>query len=242
MGNDQAFIFFDDGIRDSINKLAPALLVRVCLTYKEPHPNGLPKQSEYDAVSRVEDELQHFATGHNDWYVGRVTVAGCRYFHIYTSLPEGAWTEFVSGLGVRSGYELSVSFRPDPEHRSYWEELYPTEDDRQVIQDMLVIENLEKHGDDGSAPRKVDHWVYFQDEESAKIFVSWAISDRFTFEPDYSCGTDDGKYCVRLSHVGTIKLGDISSHTIALRRKAAECKGDYDGWEAPVIKPVNSDG
>jgi hypothetical protein len=33
-----------------------------------------------------------------------------------------------------------------------------------------------------------------------------------------------------------MRLNDITSHTLALRRKAVEYGGDYDGWETPVIK------
>ncbi|MBB5036520.1 hypothetical protein HNQ64_000754 [Prosthecobacter dejongeii] len=45
-----------------------------------------------------------------------------------------------------------------------------------------------------------------------------------------------GGSCVRVSHHGTIKIGDISSHSIELGRQAKKLGGSYDGWEAPIIK------
>jgi hypothetical protein len=31
-------------------------------------------------------------------------------------------------------------------------------------------------------------------------------------------------------------LRDLTHHTIQLRRKAEELRGDYDGWETPIQK------
>jgi hypothetical protein len=215
----------------------PKLLAKLRLTYKSPNPNGLPTNAEFEPAKQIEDRIAVYAKEKGDWYVGRVTVGGHRFFYVYTAKDELAWRDFASKIGGDSGYEIRLSFREDAGHSGYHDDLCPTEDDWQVIKDLRVIENLEKEGDDGSQSRKVDHWVYFDDKASSVDFVIWAESDRFTEESELSRSTDDGKYCVRLFHHGTMKIGDISSHTIALRRKATEHGGDYDGWEAPILKP-----
>jgi hypothetical protein len=234
MGDGEAFIYLNIGIADSISE-APKALARISLTYKSPRPNGLPTNEEFEPVKEIEDRIDAYSKEAGDWYVGRVTVAGQRHFYIYTTRDEGAWEDFVTNLNSESGYNMYLAIHDDPEHSGYHEDLYPTEDDWQVIKDLHVIENLESHGDDGSEPRKVDHWIYFGDKASSVDFVIWAESDRFTEEPEYSHETDDGEYCVRLFHHGTINIGDITSHTIALRRKAAEYGGHYDGWETSVL-------
>ena len=234
MGDNDAFVFVDVGVRDTIDQ-APPLLARIRLTYKAPAPNGLPTDAEFDVVSALEDSIQDFADANGCWYVGRVTVAGHRYFHIYTALDESSWADFVAELGEKSGYELRLGFRDDPGHQSYLDELYPSGDDWQVISDLQVIDNLRKHGDDGSQERTVDHWAYFDSEAAARPFVEWATGNGFRFEAEHSRVTEDGQYCVRLTHVGRITLGDISKHTIRLSRMAAESGGDYDGWETLVI-------
>jgi hypothetical protein len=73
---------------------------------------------------------------------------------------------------------------------AYRDDLYPTEDDWQVIKDLQVIENLESEGDDGSGSRKVDHWIYFDDRAYSVDFIIWAENDRFTEEPEHSHETD----------------------------------------------------
>lgn len=236
MGDDQAFIYLNVGLQEKING-APSSLAKIKVTYKTPKPNGLPTNDEFEPVKQIEDWIDDYSKDAGDWYVGRATVAGCRHFYIYTGRDESSWNDFVARLRIDSGYEIGLFLRDDPEHLGYRDDLYPTADDWQVISDLQVIENLESHGDEGSESRKVDHWIYLPDKATAMKFVTWAENDRFTEEPEFSHETDDGKYCVRLFHHGTIKIGDISSHTIALRRKAAEYGGDYDGWETPILNP-----
>lgn len=235
MGDDQAFIFLNTGIADAIDS-APGSLVTLRLAVKAPR-DGLPTSEEFEPVTNIEDRIEAFSRNNNDWYVGRVTVGGYRIFYVYTSRDEPTWMNFVEELGGATGYDIRSTYRDDPEHKGYRDDLYPTDDDWQVIKDLQVIENLESDGDDGSQSRKIDHWVYFDEETAAKEFVLWAENNRFTRDPEHSHETDDGRYCVRLFHHGTIRIGDISSHTIALSRKAAEYGGDYDGWETPILKP-----
>jgi hypothetical protein len=235
MGEEAASIFFDEGVRDQINAKAPALLARLQLHYNKVRDNGLPAAEEFEPANNAEDDLNKHTDDANEWYVGRITVGRCRYFYVYTSRSEDSWEEYANQLSKRSGYKIEVMFRDDPEHEAYWDELYPSEDDWQVIKDLRVIENLRDHGDDGSASRDVDHWLYFPNEEESIPFISWAVGERYTHDLKNSGPRDDGQYCVRLSHNGTIKLADITHHTIALRRKASELGGDYDGWETPIL-------
>jgi hypothetical protein len=67
-------------------------------------------------------------------------------------------------------------------------------------------------------------------------FVAWAESADFTHDAKYPRRAEDGTFCVRLHHVGTAAIDAISRRTIALRRKAQEYGGKYDGWESPVVK------
>jgi hypothetical protein len=65
--------------------------------------------------------------------------------------------------------------------------------------------------------------------------VSSAQADGFTHDAKHSHRADDGTCCVRLHHFGPASLESVSGRTIALRRKAREFGGQYDGWETPVI-------
>jgi uncharacterized protein (TIGR01619 family) len=233
MGSDQAFVFVDIDIKHTIDA-APAALARVTLKYRHTNPSGLPTKEEYEPARAVEHRLEGFAQAASDWYVGRTTVAGERCFYIYTSQTEDAWNQFVESLAAESGFQIEVTLSQDAAHEGYLEDLYPTPDDFQVIGDLHVIEALKEQGDDENIPRKIEHWVYFSDEAAAHPFIAWAERNQLTHDSTESHTTDDGKYCVRLHHHGTVQLADISNYTIALRGKAEEFGGDYDGWETQV--------
>jgi uncharacterized protein (TIGR01619 family) len=239
VGGEQAFIFVDIGIQNIINTQAPSLLVIVTLVYKEPSLNGLPKSTEFDLVSSIEKNIEHFSGKNSDFYVGRITLSGHRYFYIYTTKKELLWKEFIDSLKAQSGYDLNVSSREDKDYRGYWDELYPTPDDWQMIKDIKVIEILEKNGDSGSIPRKVDHWIYFFSQSASEAFKAWLANSRFTYEQSLSFITDDKRFCIRASHYGSVLIHDISSYSLELRRVAAELDGVYDGWETEIISPKN---
>lgn len=236
VGDEHAYICFDSGIAGTISENAPKRIIKLRLKLKLAESYGLPSREEFDELVAFEDQLEQFAKSNGDWYVGRITVAGQRHFYIYISVADHLWSNFVDRLSSETGYELSIEFRDDPEHDDYWQELFPSNDDWRIINDSKVIEASARHGDDLSASRRVEHWIYFDDEAAAKPFVAWAQSDRFTFLTEDSGMNDDQRYCVRLPHQGTMLFDDITSHMIALYRKARELGGDYDGWEVPVIK------
>lgn len=232
MGENFASIFYDHGIRDSIDTIAPPYLLKVRAAFKQSQTNGMPTNEEFSHLTELEDGLQALAEQHNSIYVGRVTVEGHRHFYIYTADSEEAWASRLDQLGGSHGYPLALALERDDDRDGYWQELFPSEDDWQVIKDVGVIEVLGKHGDDGTASRQIDHWAYFPSQDAAEEFCQWAQEKGY--ELDSSDKVDNEKVYVRFKHIGTVKLADITSHTIALRRRASELGGDYDGWEAPV--------
>ena len=234
MGEHTASIFFDHGIHDSINTVAPRQLLKVRVTFKQPRPDGMPSNDEFQHLTSLEDGLQAAVQERESIYVGRVTTGGHRHFYIYTSESGEVWSSRLEALGASHGYPLAFALKADESHAGYWQELYPTDDDWQVIKDLRVIEALGKEGDDGTASRCIDHWAFFTSLPSAEQFSQWA-QERGYNSPATDIA-DDGRFRVRFSHDGSVRLPDITSHTIALRRRASELGGDYDGWETPVCK------
>jgi hypothetical protein len=235
MGENLASIMVDVGISQKI-KGAPRDLAILSQTYKHPDDRGLPTNEEFDAAVAIEKQIENFVAFGRDAYVGRITKEGERIFFIYTLREESRWQVLVDRLVAESGYEIELQMEHDPEHYNYWKYLYPTPDDWQVIGDMDVIESLKKSNDDPEADHKFEHWSYFPNEASARRFITWAQSDRFTYVAEESGPTDDGKHRVIVCHVGPTIQRNVSNHTIALRRKAEEFGGEYDGWETAAVR------
>src|SRR4051812_25764223 len=232
MGDATAFIFYDHGIREGLDALPP-LLTKLRLTFKAPNARGLPTDAEFEQLSLVDRTIDAFMAAHGGAHVGRVSVQGARYFHCYVQLGQSELADFLNALAETTGYRLDVVQTPDPERKGYWEDLFPSARDWQVIKDLRVIESLEQHGDNPQTARRVDHWAHFPNQTAAEVFSRWAQSEGYTAQalvaPE---GTN--QYGVHLFHTARPILTEISHHTIALMEAAAERGGDYDGWETSV--------
>jgi hypothetical protein len=238
MGDDQAFIFTDVGIKDQLSEVAPENLFKVRLDYKVPDDNGLPTEQEFEPAKAIEDELQEYVDGRGDFYVGRITVSGQRHFFVYVQNWEG-YEKRVAEIGRDHGYDLKCAAIQDSGHSQYWDYLWPSDSDWQIIHDMRALEALKNDGDDHGVERDVDHWIDFDDSGAAAQYRDWAVG--FGFEEVRPIELVKGRFSVRLKHHGRMLLGDISGMTIPLALKAKEMGGDYDGWETPVMRSSQQD-
>lgn len=196
----------------------------------------MPTSEEYPALKQVDQALERSLESEHSVYVGRVTVAAKRFFYFYTNLDEAEVTDIASRVAKRCGYQLTVLYEPDPKKQRFWQELYPTDDDWQVIRDISVIDQLNDNGDDNDIVRDVQHWAYFHHDDERGAFIAWLEQHDYrsisTSEPN-----DDGALGVTFTHSGTMRLADITQHTIQCARRARELGGDYDGWETSVEVP-----
>ncbi|MDX1561902.1 MAG: DUF695 domain-containing protein, partial [Gammaproteobacteria bacterium] len=191
---------------------------------------------EFEAVKQVEDRIGEFVDAMGGAYVGRVTVAGHRYFYCYGSASPDEIERFVTGIEESTGYRLQVRTQDDPEKAGYWKDLYPTADDWQMIQDTKVVEALKKHGDVCEIARRIDHWAYFAAKSDSKAFATWLASEGFSIHEIKRTKLLTGDWKVQFFRVDSPELYTINGITYQLRHKIAEFNGEYDGWETSVKK------
>ena len=226
--------FLDLGIAKQIETL-PVHLLKLKLKLNHPLPNGMSSNGEFQQLSDFEDSLEDIVKKVQSHYVGRITSDGHRVFYIYTSKPDQAtWDPYLKSLVKKHKHNFECSQIADPKHEGYWDELYPSEDDWQVIRDLRVLNVLAKNGDVDTVVRRIDHWAYFAARDHADQFESWAAERGYK-----AISTEvakDGRFGVRFYHEGTVQLPDISTHTVAIQRKTTDLEGEYDGWETMVCR------
>lgn len=232
-GERPVYYMVNTGIYEKIY-FAPDQLLKLKVELKAPTAAGLPSQEEFDQLIQLEDQIEAFARSKGDWYVGRVSQNQYRTFYVYTTQDERSWSRQIERLAQETGYVMTPNFFDDPEHKGYLEELYPTPDNWQVIRDLLVIEYLEEHGDDGSTPRDIEHLACVP-SKGAAAFIEWAVSNGYTVDPRDSTTDADGNVCLILIHHGRVSVVELSPKTTLLRQKSVEFGGEYDGWETEVV-------
>lgn len=236
IGEFPAFILYDHGVRTTINELPIVSAVRIRARFHDPKPNGLPTSEESEVLLALEDDLVGYFTEKRGLPIGRVTVDGARHFIYYADLPEQELSASLKNLGNKHGYKLAFSSMEDPERKAYWEDLFPTEHDWQVMQDIKVIEGLGKAGDSLSRERDIDHWVYFRTERTREEFCAWALKNGYSLQEHHNKADGEFPFGIHLVRACVPRLPDISEHTLQLFDEAKQHDGYYDGWGTVVVK------
>lgn len=235
MGDHLAFITYNESYSNIAETDKRDYLLKIRVEIKKPTPTGMPTDAEFPALSALDEKLDDGLGKKGAVYVGRNTTEGHRYFYYYVDFSEQLASDTIELASKNTAYKPQYAYEHDPEKGGYWDELYPTDDDRQVIEDLKVLDVLKANGDKEEMQREIFHWAYFPDMKIANSFVEWTKSNNYKFI-DTGLTNDKKSAKVHFSHVGTMSLRDITSHTIAINRKAKEMKGDYDGWETSVEK------
>ncbi|BDY05085.1 hypothetical protein F0521_21260 [Ferrimonas sp. YFM] len=235
MGEHQAWITFNLGYSEIAEADSRHHVLKVRLPFHNPTEHGLPPNEEYPQLQDVDEALDEEISSAGGVYVGRLTVDGHRYFYFYVGFPESQASDIVRRVATLTRYRLQYVYELDEEKTNYWNELYPTVDDWQVIKDLDVLDRLAEHGDVKERKREVMHWAYLPNEVVGREFADWAKSEHYVVH--FSGKEEDGsEWLTQYSHVGTMTLADITSHTIKSNRKARELGGRYDGWETSIEK------
>jgi hypothetical protein len=234
MGDHAAFISYDHGVREELGSLPFTHYASFKVDLLNPDDRGLPQDNEFAKLNDVEDFLCARFTRATGVQVGRITTNGRRYFHFYTSLSEGDCTAMLEQVQALHGHDIALLYEPDLERSHYWNELFPTEDDWQVIQDLRVEDSLKQKGDSLQIARPIEHWAYFHTEAQRTAFVARVNHAFDKIELNEDPDTRERPFTAKLSHTGLPDYRSMNSKTLLLSRAAKECGGDYDGWETIV--------
>lgn len=133
-------------------------------------------------------------------------------------------------------YKYYLNIKVDASWETYREFLYPNEETLEYMSNEKILEQLELAGDKLTQPRQIEHWLYFPTDKDRAVFSTYAKAEKFKIESSERVEETSLPYQLHLSRVDKIDAESINTLTLALRRKARECNGDYDGWNTVVIK------
>ncbi len=233
MGGQTAFISYDHGIRDGLADLPFPYFVSFKVLPLTQNAQGFPQGEEFEKLHQVEDFLCSQIQPADGIQVGRITTNESRFFHFYSSLSSEAIEALVGQAAALHGHAVLFSHEPDAERSHYWDELYPTEDDWQVVRDMKVQSALEQKGDSLSEPRSIRHWAYFKSSADRDEFLQ-AVQDRFEKIEPLVDADGELRFGLVLTHTGLPDYRSMNSTTLLLSRTARRCNAAYDGWETEV--------
>lgn len=226
-------IFVDLGIRPEVPMEARPWLLWVHVNMLAPRPDGLSSGEEAPRLKEIGDSLDATVCALcGAQLVGRVTGGGKREFYFHAAEP-GALDEAVAqAMKSFEGYAFECGSVFQPEWDYYLGTLYPSDTNLQRMQNRRLLEELATAGDVHELPRKVDHWLYFADEDGRNACRDTLTEIGFTLEEE-GFAEDDGDrlpFSLVMSRVDSIDRPSINGITLELLRLAGEHRGDYDGW------------
>jgi uncharacterized protein (TIGR01619 family) len=232
-----ASIFVDLGVRVEAPVSDLPDLVWLRLYMRSPRPDGLSSNEEFEMLRSIEDELSE-VTHSSDTvikYVGRNTSGGSRDFYFYSEDGNRAVELLSTVMASRSEYECEFGSRKDPAWEAYLSFLYPSDRDRQVIENRRILVALEEHGDDHSISRPVQHWAYFKSADQRAAFANEISSIGFEIKTQTELGESDAfPYGISFVRDSTVDEESINNLVLDLVDRTTKHGGDYDGWETSV--------
>lgn len=101
--------------------------------------------------------------------------------------------------------------------------------------DVQVLENMRKHGSDLSKPHPLDFYLYFPEEQGARTAAAalqLAQYEILRVEP----GESGRNWLVLAQKVMVPARERVISTTNQLEKLAVDHGGEFDGWEAPILR------
>lgn len=211
-------------------------LLWVWVYMKSPREDGLSSRSEFQTLCAIEDELTKVMTDRCSAVVcGRITTNGRREFYYYAPGSEPLAVALQGIMDQFPGYEFEHGWKFDPKWTQYVEVLYPSEEDRQRMENRKVLDALERKGDTLQTPRDVWHWIYLRTNMDREQFRGAVIPLEYRIQSEFDRDDSEFPKGICIVRFQLVKPGEINDAVIELFHLAKGHNGDYDGWETQVI-------
>jgi hypothetical protein len=169
-------------------------LLWVFIEMQTPGEHGMGLDAEAKSSGPLEDALSaHIQTKLSAHYVGRIRGNGEWQLFFYAPPATGfkeAVDAFMKAYPTR---KYTLGNKPDESWNTYRTVLYPDEERLAWINDNRVVETLEKEGDPLTEARRVDHWIYFENESARGRFEATARAIGFAVQEGSKTRNDDGQ-------------------------------------------------
>ncbi len=230
-------VLVDVGLAQIVPVESNPFLLTFTTKMNNPTEDGLSSENEADKLNQIEENLIESIVAKNDViYTGRIKFGGKMQSYFYSEKINGLESTISNIVADFPDYSFEHKFTEEKNWKAYFEVLYPSPFEMQVIKNGRVIENLEKHGDKLEKERLVEHWIYFKSEIDRENFLG-AIKDKgFEIVDKDITSFGDSPFSLQLSRVDKADYESVNEYVMYLWEKAQEFNGDYDGWETFIVK------
>ncbi|GAA4429544.1 DUF695 domain-containing protein [Bremerella cremea] len=232
-----AAILLDMGASDDTSKAERPQLLQVTFQLNNQDEYGLPTRDEFNALYPIEEAVaEAIEQALGAVHVGYMTTQGKRILCFYAASGEQLEEVTTAATARFTTHRWACKSQEDPDWEFYWDILYPTPYDMQIMNNQKVLKALSESGDSLEKPRTVTHWAYFPTDASRSDFVMTISSQNFEVKDlmDGEEPEDDRPFGVCFERVDPVDFDAINELTLGLVHEVQESGGTYDGWETSV--------
>jgi uncharacterized protein (TIGR01619 family) len=210
----------------------------IILKFQENDSLGFPLEKENETLNKLEDELETFLhTKSQTIYAGRTTGKGERYFYFYSKSIDSVDVLIEEFFKNYSQYKYKLGQRYDENWTLYFEFLYPSPLDLQLIYNHRIVEALAENGDNPELPHHIDHWLNFEKKKDLNDFIKALEGGEIVVEKTTIDKTQKTHpITLQVSEENKTDLETIDNSVLQLFELAEKHNGIYGGWETFVVK------
>ncbi|MFN8287338.1 MAG: DUF695 domain-containing protein [Chitinophagales bacterium] len=224
--------------KSDTTKANPFLLV-FTIQAKDCDEKGFPQKREFDNLYAIADTVEAIVKAAPRGFLVGTYTNDC-YYQCYYYMADTTLLRPALKVAVEKNfpaYKTFIRIEADVTHHAYHSFLYPSEEMQEYMADQKVILQLRQQGDNLRDPHKLEHFLYFRDKQGREKFMNYAKAEGFTIERQMSYDRKwELPFELRIYKTQMVDIESVNKTTKALRKKAEELGGRYDGWQTAVIK------
>jgi uncharacterized protein (TIGR01619 family) len=215
-------------------------LLWVWIHLRSPRADGLTDGSEFNTLSAIDKELtKRLASACKAIQAGTITTDGRREFYLYGRSIKDFDRAVTEAMAKFPQYKFDSGSKEDAQWQQYFEVLYPSDEDLQLMKNQRVLEVLEQHGDRLEPIRDVHHWIYFHTPADRSWYAIEAQELGYKIENESEIKDSVCRFGLQITRDQSVTHDQINEAVTELFRLAKQVKADYDGWETQVITIKN---
>jgi uncharacterized protein (TIGR01619 family) len=231
-----ASIRVDLGIRSAVPDPDRPWLLWVWIYFKQPRPDGLSSDEEFGTLVSIEDGLQNAIEKKCRGVLsGCITTDARREFYFYGATPEGFDETVDQFVGMIHGYKFDCASQIDLDWNQYLNVLFPSEEQRELIENRELLDILKQKGDKLESARDVRHWASFEHQTDRESFRNAVQVLGYRVESVNDSPNGEFRYRICLTKTLEMTLHAVNEAVIQLFRASRSAQGQYEGWECELI-------
>jgi hypothetical protein len=159
-------------------------------------------------------------------FVGEITTDGRRELYYYAPRSDQFQTVVETAMKQFRGHEFDCGWKADPKWTQYLDVLFPSDEDRQRMENRRVLDLLEQEGDILHKPRDIWHWIYFHTEVDREEFRSTVTQLLYRVQSSANREDHEFPYGICIVRFQSVESPEVDEAVIELFRLARKHSGD----------------